>query len=276
MLKRLYDIALQFREYFLFGFFLAVSAILISSNDTGQIRTIRSLTVVVVGSLQEALNFIPQYFNLRQENAVLRELNLTLSEEVSRLREARLENLRLRNLLGFREKSPYGIISADIIGKTLQLFRNTITLNVGENDGVRVNMPLVNDEGLVGKIIATAPGYSIGQILLNKEMRVSAKIQRSRVDGIIRWDGGSQLAMQDVAKTLDVQAGDLVMTSEYSSLYPSGIKIGVVSATRQIPGSLFQAIDVTPGVDFTRLEEVFVITRVPDSSRVAIEQRPPE
>ncbi len=272
MIKRLYDIALQFREYFLFGLCLAVSAVLLSSNDTRQIRTIRSATVVIVGFLQDAVSFIPQYFDLREENRVLRELNLTLSEEVSRLREGRLENLRLRNMLGFREHAPYALVSANIIGKTLEMLRNTVTIDVGEKDGVRVNMPLVNDEGLVGKIVATAPGYAVGQILFNKEMRVSAKVQRSRVDGIIRWDGGSQLTMQDVAKTLDVLPGDLVITSEYSSLFPAGIRIGIVSGIRQIPGSLFQAIDVTPSVDFTRLEEVFVITRVPDSTRASLEQ----
>ncbi len=273
MLKRLYDIALQFREYLLFGTFLAVSVILLASNDTRQIRTIRSVTVVTVGFLQDMFSFIPQYFDLRDENRVLRELNLTLSEEVSRLREGRLENLRLRNLLGLRDTSPYRFVSASVVGRTLQLLRNTITLDAGERQGLRADMPIVTDEGLVGKIVATTADYSIGEILLNKEMRVSAKIQRSRVDGIVRWDGGSLLSIQDVAKTLDVQQGDLVMTSEYSSLFPPGIRIGVVSGIRQIPGSLFQAIDVQPSVDFSRLEEVFVITQVPDSARAFLEQR---
>jgi len=273
MLKRLYDIALHFREYFLFGVFLAVSFILLASNDTRQIRTIRSLTVVAVGYLQDAFSFIPQYFDLRDENRVLRELNLTLSEEVSRLREGRLENLRLRNLLGLREESPYQFVSASIVGKTTQLLRNTITLDAGERQGLRVDMPIVNDQGLVGKIVATGSDYSVGQLLLNKELRVSAKIQRSRVDGIIRWDGGSLLSMQNVAKTLDVRPGDLVITSEYSSLFPPGIRIGIVSSIRQIPGSLFQGIDVVPGVDFDRLEEVFVIAHVPDTVRVSLEQR---
>lgn len=273
MLKRLYDIVLLFKEYLLLGLFLVVSITLLALNDTRQIRTIRSFTVVSVGVLQDVFSFIPDYFDLRRENAVLRELNLVLSEEVSRLREGKLENLRLRKLLDLKERSPYHYVSANIVGKNLQLLRNTITVDVGEKDGVKVNMPIVNDEGLVGKIVATGSGYAVGQILLNKELRVSAKVQRSRVDGIIRWEGGRTLTLQNVAKTLDVTVGDVVFTSDYSSLFPAGIKIGIVSTTREIPGSLFQAIDVTPSVNFSRLEEVFVILHSPDSTRTALEQR---
>jgi rod shape-determining protein MreC len=273
MVKRLYDIVLLFREYILLGFFLVVSLILLSLNDTSQIRSIRSFAVVSVGLLQDALSFIPNYFDLRHENRVLRELNLTLSEEVSRLREGKLENLRLRRLLGLHEHSPYRYIAANVIGKNLQLLRNTVTLDAGETDGIRQNMPVVTDEGLVGKIAASAGGYAVAQILYNKELRVSAKIQRSRVDGIVRWDGGSNLTLQNVAKTLDIQVGDVVITSDYSSLFPAGIKVGVVSAIRPIPGSLFQGVDIVPAVDFGRLEQVFVIAQLPDTTRVTLEQR---
>jgi len=102
-------------------------------------------------------------------------------------------------------------------------------------------------------------------------MRVSGKVQRSRADGIVAWEGGSTLVLRNIAKTLDVQAGDVVMTSEYSSLYPAGIRIGTVALARQVPGSLFQNVELVPAVDFATLEEVFVIPVVPDSTRLALE-----
>jgi rod shape-determining protein MreC len=272
MYKRLFEIVQLFKEYFLFALFLAASVGLLAVNENLQIRAIRSVAVASVGFLQDALSFIPNYFDLRRENKVLRELNLTLADEVSRLREGRLENIRLRQLLDLKERGMYSYVSANVVGKNLQLLRNTITLDVGEKDGVAVNMPIVSESGLVGKIIATSSSYSIGQILLNRELRVSAKIQRSRVDGIIRWDGGSVLSLQNVVKTMDVKPGDQVISSDYSSVFPPGLVIGVVSATHEIPGSLFQSVELTPSVDFTRLEEVFVITRTADSTRVALEQ----
>ena len=272
-MRRLYEFVFLFKEYLVVGVLLAVSVTLLALNDDSQIRTIRSVAVVSVGMLQDALGIIPNYFDLRRENQVLRELNLTLADEVNRLREARLENLRLRQLLGLKERGEFGFVAANIIGKNLQLLRNTVTLDAGDRNGLRADMPIVTENGLAGKIVATSGRFAVAQILYNKDIRVSAKIERSRVDGIIRWEGGSALTLQDVAKTLDVQAGDVVITSEYSSFFPPGIRIGVVSSARGAEGSLFQSVEVRPAVDFSRLEEVFVITSMPDSERIALEHR---
>ena len=273
MLRRLYEFAVLFKDYVVFIVFLGAALGLLAVNDNAQIRTIRSLTVVSFGLLQDAFSVVPNYFDLRRDNRVLRELNLTLSDEVNRLREAKLENLRLRLLLELKEKRQYAYVAANVIGKNTQLLRNTITLDVGEGNGVRTNMPVVTDNGLAGKVVATGGRYAVAQILLHKDIRVSAKIQRSRVDGIVRWDGGATLMLHNVAKALDVRPGDVVITSEYSSIFPSGIRIGVVTKTRPVEGSLFQAVEIAPGVDFGRMEEVFVITTLPDTARAALESR---
>ncbi len=271
MLKRIYDILYAFKEYVLLAVLLTLSIGLIASNERPQIRAIRSVTVGVLGSAQNLIGIVPNYFNLRSENRILREQNLTLSEAVNRLREARLENIRLRRLLGMRDTSGTRYIAARVIGKSLQLLRNTITINIGERDGIRPLMPVVTERGLVGKVVATSKGYAVAQVLLHRDMRVSGKVQRSRADGIVAWEGGSTLVLRNIAKTLDVQAGDVVMTSEYSSLYPAGIRIGTVALARQVPGSLFQNVELVPAVDFATLEEVFVIPVVPDSTRLALE-----
>lgn len=273
MLRRLYELAFLFKEYLIVAFFLVISVALLALNDNAQIRMIRSITVVSVGVLQDVFGAIPNYLDLNRENRVLRELNLTLSDEVSRLREARLENLRLRQFLGLKERAQFGYVAANVIGKNLQLLRNTVTLDAGEREGVRPMMPLVTGNGLAGKVLAAADHYAVAQILFNKDLRVSAKIERSRVDGIIRWEGGSRLLLTNVAKTLDVQEGDVVITSEYSSMFPPGIRIGVVLSARPLEGSLFQSVEVAPAVDFSRLEEAFVVLTLPDSTRSALERR---
>jgi rod shape-determining protein MreC len=272
-MRRLYDIVVHFKEYLLFGFFLILCFILLALRDTPQIRSIRVLAVGSVAFVQDAVGFIPNYFDLKRENSILREVNLTLADEVSRLREARLENIRLRQLLGLKGQGPFSYVAARVIGKNIQPLRNTITIDVGESNGVRVNMPIVTDAGLVGKVVATSGGYAVGQLLFNKDFRVSGRVQRGRVDGIVAWEGGDFLVFKNVAKTLDVQSGDVVSSSEYSSIFPSGIKIGVVQKTTQSFGALFQTVEIRPSVDFGRLEEVFVVKYVPDSSRIALEQR---
>ncbi len=276
MIKKLYDMVIAFKEYLLFALCTSISLALLATNDGHQMSALRSAAVFTVGFLQDSFTFIPDYFNLRRENKTLLEANMTLSDEVNRLREARLENIRLRAMIDLKQKSKGTFVAANVVGKTLQLLRNTVTLDVGIREGVHVNAPIVSPQGLVGKIVATSPGYSVGQILLNKEIRVSAKDQRSRVDGIIEWEGGPTLHFTNVVKTLDVKEGDVIVTSGYSTIYPEGIAIGVVASTRLLPGSLFQAIDVVPGVDFTRLEEVFVVSSPIDSSRITVEPQSTE
>ena len=275
-MRRLLDIFSLFKEYVLLVFCLLLSLLLLASNDNTQIRSIRSLTVASIGYVQEVFGFIPNYFDLARENRILREVNLTQAEEVSRLREAALENSHLRQLLGLKERSSFQYRAANVVGKSLHLLRNTITINVGGKDGVKVNMPIVTDAGLVGKVVATSSHYALGQIMFNKDFRASAKVQRTRVDGILAWEGGPVVQLKNVAKTLDVQVGDAVITSEYSSIYPAGIKIGVVSKTYQTPGALFQAVEIMPSVDFPTLETVFVVMAAPDSSRLDLDQRTPQ
>lgn len=272
-MQKLVNIIIEFKEYFILLLLILISLILLALNDNPQIKQIRSYTVGLIGVAQNTLTLFPNFFNLQKENEILRQLNVTLSDEVSRLREAKLENVQLRRLLKFKQESTYKLITADVIGKSLYLLRNTITLNSGYADSVRVNMPIITEQGIVGRIIATSANYSIGQILYNKDFRTSVKIQRSRVDGILAWAGGDFLLMKNVSKKQDVRAGDLVITSEYSKIFPSNFKVGIVTKVTENPISLFKEIQIEPTIDFAKLEQVFIIQTLPDTQRINLENK---
>jgi len=274
MVKRVYDIIVLFKEYFLLAFYIVLALLLLARNETDQVRAIRSHLLAVAGTLQDVVGVVPNYFTLREENHILREQNLTLTDEINRLREARLENIRLYRLLNLKDRPSLPYLSAHVVGATSQSLRNTITIDRGRKDGVLLNMPVVTADGLAGKVSTISGDYAVVQLLLHKDVRVSARVERSRVNGIIRWTGGRSLQFANVPTSFDVQRGDVIITSEFSSIFPAGIRIGVVSGKRAVPGALFQAVDVTPAVDFDRLEEVFVALHTPDSSRVAIDHRP--
>jgi rod shape-determining protein MreC len=273
MLKRAYDIIILFKEYFLLALYLLSALVLFSLNTSDQVRGIRSHLLGAAGFLQDTFDFIPDYFALRSENSVLREQNIILSDEVNTLRESAIENIRLRSMFGLRERPAFNYVSALVVGTQMQALRNTVTINAGTDNGVRNGMPVVTDHGLVGRVVTTSGSYAIVQLLLHKDLRVSARVQRSRANGIIRWTGGRDLRLVSVPKTSDVITGDVIITSEYSTLFPGGIRIGVVSSTREVPGELFQEIAVQPSVEFERMEEVFVATILPDSTRIALERR---
>ena len=272
-MRRLFHIVRLFKEYFILALFVIVSISLMAQNDNRQIHRIRTLTIGLLGKMQESVSFLPNFFHLQEENEALRRANVNLADELNQLREAKLENMRLHRLLGLRETAKYDLIPAKVIGKTLYLLRNTITMNVGEKDRVAPGMPIVTDRGLVGKILATSGGYALGQIIMNRDFRVGARIQRSRVDGVLAWEGGTHSLLKNISKTLDVKVGDVVETSGYSNTYPPSIRIGVVGAVTEQPGSLFKTIWVENAVDFATLEEVFVMNSLPDSARARLEEK---
>ncbi|MFI5251858.1 MAG: rod shape-determining protein MreC [Bacteroidota bacterium] len=270
---RLFDIIRFFKEYFIFTLLVLISFWLLSINDNTQVRAIRSYTVGAIGLLQNAFSAIPNVFQLREENRILRELNVNLTDEVSRLREARLENVRLRSLLNLRDRSPFHLLPADIVGKNLQLMRNTLTLDVGDADSVKPDMAVISHAGLVGRVIAISSHYAICQIVPNKDFRASGVIQRSRVDCIVTWNGGTSVHLKNISKKQDVKIGDVVVTSGYSILYPRDIVIGTVINVVEAPGSLFKDVEATPTTDFATLEQVFVIMETPNPERLELEQK---
>ncbi len=271
MLQRLYDIIFAFREYVVLALCAVLSLVFLALNDTPQVKRIRTFATVLFGTAQQSARFITDYTNLREENALLRRINVELSDEATQLREARLENYRLRSLLGLKKRMPYRLVAGKVIGKTLQFQRNTLTLNVGRSDGIEPLMPVISDGGLVGIVTDVTDGHAVVNILLNIDFRVSAKVQRSRVDGIIAWTGRT-LQLRNISKTMDVHEGDVLLTSSYSNIFPEDIRIGVVSRASDQPGSLFKEVLVTPGVDFTRLEEVFVVDHAPSQERHTVER----
>ncbi|HEY4644067.1 MAG TPA: rod shape-determining protein MreC [Rhodothermia bacterium] len=272
-MQRLLIIIRLFKEYILGASLILLSLLLLSLNDNSQIRRIRSITVGFVGALQDAVSFIPNFFALRLENSLLRRTNVDLMDEVNLLREAKLENLRLRSLLGLTEKLSYPVVAAEVVGRTSNPLRNTITVNIGSDDGVKPNMPIVTDEGLVGRVVATSKHYSVGQLVTNRDFRATAKVQRSRVNGILAWEGGDFTVLINVAKTLDVNAGDVVVTSEVSRMFPPNIRIGVVASVTEQPGNLFKRIEVANSVNFSKLEEVFVVQYREDPEQVQLEEK---
>jgi rod shape-determining protein MreC len=244
---------------------------MIFSNDNTQIRFLRAVAISTFGTFQSGLSAIPNVFEIEKENEYLREKNINLSNEISTLKESKLENIRLTKLLNFKRKNELGVVSASIVNKSLIQTRNTITLDVGEADSIKVNMPVITDDGLVGRIVATSQSYSIAQILYNKDLKITVKTQRNRVDGILNYDGAGNLMVANVPKNADVAVGDIIITSEYSNSFPAGLPIGIVSESGNLD-NLFRKIVIIPLVDFDILEEVFVLKHIPVMEREELEK----
>ncbi|RMD93624.1 MAG: rod shape-determining protein MreC [Calditrichaeota bacterium] len=248
------------KEYLTFTFVVIVSLFLLfSNNQAPAIQTIQAWSMDGAGLLLEKLSIVKRLNALYKENLRLRRENAQLMLENSRLKEAWLENQRLRNMLAFKTKSAWNLVPAMVTGIGENTFVQSIVLSVGKKDGIEKNMPVVTAQGLVGKIFNVSKNYSTAQLLLDRNFKVSAMVQRSRVKGIVNWYQGNLVELREVPKRSDVQLGDGIITSGYSAIFPKGIRIGeVIKVEKNLPG-MFIRILVKPSVDFTRLEEVFVV-----------------
>ncbi len=269
---RIIEFIVRFKEYVSLSAVVVICFSLMTFGNVAQLGGFRAVVVGGIGWLQSAFSWIPNPVALKSENSALRELNLQLTDERAKIRQALIENDKLRKMLEFKKQTTFPIVTADIVGKTTTEVRNFATLNKGELDGIKEGMTVMTDAGIVGLIIASSKNYSLVRLLVNRDSRVAAKVQRSRIDGILVWEGDQTLLMKNIPKSYDVKVGDDVITSEYSNRFPTNIPIGKVVEVRDDVNSLFRRILVQPSVNFTSLEQVFVVKMLPDPERVALEK----
>jgi len=212
-------------------------------------------------------NHIKGLEGVREENERLHQKVMELSLRNFRLYEEHLENLRLRELLGFRLQLEHKVIPAHVVAKDPNRRYFSVLINKGFQQGVKKNMPVVNMHGLVGKIVNVSAHSSVVQLMIDPSFRASAKDNRSRVFGIIKPESGFTLRLDNVPLREDVKRGDFVISSGLGGIFPPGIKIGVVTAVESEETfseedrsfGIFKMIQVKPSVDFSSLEELFVL-----------------
>jgi rod shape-determining protein MreC len=261
MLRYLYAIWNEFKSYITTVFLLLVSLYFISIDSSPEVRNIKkaafSSFAFITYSVTNVLDFIKgdsDYERLREENA-------RLMLQINRLREYGIENQDLKKLLTIADTVNYRLIPGKVVTKRFSKSQSLFTLDAGEKNGVKIGMPVINSEGLVGIIIETSGHYSIIRTLQNVEFRAAVINQRSRVNGVLYWDGGN-LVMRNIPKTADMQMGDRVNTSDFSSILPPSIPVGTVAGGMNSNIGIFNNIVVKPFVNFVKVESVFVIDLV--------------
>jgi len=202
---------------------------------------------------------IKRLTNVYDENKKLQKENVRLILENLRLKEEGLENERLRSLLDFKSQVDYRVIPAEVVALEPNRKSNSILISVGQADGVSKYLPVINMQGLVGKVIEVYPRNSLVELLLDPDCRVAALVQRSRIHGIIRPQKGSSLSLENVPSGEDVTYGDEIISSGLGGVFPPALRIGTVVKSEDPKPSIFKHVLVQPSADFNSLEELFVI-----------------
>lgn len=204
-------------------------------------------------------NNIEELYQVYDKNRILSERVMRLTLENAQLEENKLENERLRKMLEFKSRSSFRLVPAKVISSEPGRLPEVLLINLGEEDNLKKGMPVVNIDGLVGKVSEVLVGTSRVQLLFHPQCKVAAIDQRSRVQGIVKSKGGVELDLEHVPVEEDVKLGDEIFTSGLGGVFPSGIKIGKVIKVSQENDSVVKTIKLEPAVDFFKLEELFII-----------------
>ena len=207
------------------------------------------------------------------EVSTLYEQNKMLRNEVEQLRginlqanEALAENERLRTMIGYQHSArQFDLVAARVIGRESETWSSMIVIDRGTTNGVRENMAVVTEKGLVGHVVEAGLNSSKVQLIMDPRSSVGTLVQRpeSRVTGIVEGDMNDPTMprMVNIPKTADVQEGDVIVTSGFGGVYPKGIVVGKVAAVKNEPGGLLKYGVIETSVNFQKLEDVAVIVQ---------------
>ncbi len=230
-------------------------------------RVIVTITSPIQSAIQWTLDHLvagyQNYIYLlhtRQENLALTEENRKLLNTIASLRETQHENVRLRGLLNFREKLKLDTVVARVIGKDVSTEFRAIRINRGESSGLRPDMAVVTAEGVVGRVLRTTQDSADIVTILDVLSAIDAIVERSRARGIVEGMTDDVCQLRFALRTDDIEPGDLLISSGLGGIFPKGVPVGTVSKVHRKRFGITQEVEIKPSVDFTRLEEVLVIT----------------
>jgi rod shape-determining protein MreC len=217
---------------------------------SGTGRTVRDLTAGQ-RSYDELLTYVN---NLEIQLA-------RITTEVVGLRETGADYQRLADLVNYvSQNENQDVVAADVIARDTINSLRTIVINRGARDGVRVGMPAVTGQGLVGRVINVSANAARIQLITSEFSSISSRTQTNRVEGAVIGLASGALRMTLLPQGAQVQVGDLVLTSGLGGNLPPDIVIGQVTSTRQFQSDIEQSAEVRSLVDFDRLEIILIVT----------------
>ncbi|MFN3665072.1 MAG: rod shape-determining protein MreC [Sediminibacterium sp.] len=271
------------RRYFTFLSFLVLQVlaiILLTRSSKTHEAFFADATSELTGKLNKQYSTLRNYFSLAEANRQLAE-----------------ENTRLRNLLQSNVIAPdsskinytdtthrdssgryrkFTWLPARVIGNTVTLQTNFLTLERGSNQGVKKGMAVIGPEGIVGVVVDVSPNTSKVMSLLHRNSKVSAMLKKDNNAGSIEWDGSdpSILTLRNVSKSAKVVKGDTVVTSTYSANFPSHLMVGTVADIVKDPSSNFYTLKIKTATNFFNIQYVYLVENTRYAEQVQLENTP--
>lgn len=252
--------------------------IVLTLIDAEFARPVKNVVSKVVMPVQRGVNFVGGFLSdkaenlrelaeLKKENDALKKENAELKLENNILIQDKSELDRLRDLYKLDNiYTDYPKVAARVIGKDTGSWFSVFTINKGSKDGIKVDMNVIADAGLVGRVTYVGEDYSKVTSIICDGVNVSAKSASNSdmciVEGSLKNMDTGMLNVINISVNAKMQNGEMLMTSHISDKYLPGILIGYISDIKDDGNKLTMSGKLTPAVDFNHLEEVLVITQL--------------
>jgi rod shape-determining protein MreC len=212
---------------------------------------------VVQGFIQAPQDTI----RLRQRNAELEAEVARLQAQVIELQQRISETSILSALVDFARANPeYSYQGAAVIGYDTSPFLRYVLINRGSDQGLRRGMPVVTQQGLVGRVAAVTSSAARVQLITDTASSVNVRLDPSGAQAVLNGQITGDVLLEMIPQDANIEVGDLVLTSGLGGSYPPNLLVGQVSGVRSQAQDLFQRATVQTAVDFSQLEIVLVIT----------------
>ena len=254
----------------------------IREGEAGPIHAVRSGVVTVTSPVRYVGSVVASPFNAlgnifsnltasQETLSDLKQQNAELTGQVAQLAEAKETAERLEGLLGLQSTYNLQSTAARIIGGSSDAWSQTVTIDKGSLDGLEIGMPVCNAYGVIGQITEVALSSSTVLLINDETSGVSAMVQSSRAQGMLRGQADGSLRLEYVSTDYDVQVGDIVITSGLGGVFPKGLPLGTVSSVERRDNDVYYDIVVRTSASTENNEEVLVITALSDDQRATDE-----
>ncbi len=280
-MRNLLEFLARFGSFFLFLLLEALCFFLIVRFDDDKNRIFLSSANAVAGFALKKSDAVADYFRMPQQMAQLQLENAglraqlpnsfydeqyeqdTVSIQVRKPDSIYSQALR-RDSLSLRDtliSQVYAYIPANVISNSINLRNNMLTIDRGSDQGVAPRMGVIGPQGVVGIVRHVSRHYAAVLSVLHSDMGISASIKHKGYFGSLVWRDSdpNRMRLEAVPKHADIAAGDTVVTSGFSGIFPAGIFIGKVISVTQAPGDNFHDIRVEPAADMSRIGHVYVV-----------------
>lgn len=263
-MNNLLNFIVKYSSWLLFLVYAVISCLLLFTTNPYQHHIYLTSAGRVASGIYRAGNNVTGYFALREINEDLQVRNAQLEMEVLALKnQVRDYSARFYadTMTVDSALSRYSFIIGHVINNSVSRPNNYITIAKGSDDGVKPEMGVVDQNGVVGIVNVVGPRTSRVISLLNPHLRLSCKVKRSEHVGSLQWDGKDprEAVLQELPRHAKFRKGDTIVTSGFSSAFPEGVPVGTVLSSNNERDNNFIALRVKLFTDFSTLSTVRIV-----------------